>query len=460
MSTDNVHVIDEVTAALAAERESAERRSEERLTAATKERDKISRLGSLLRYIGVGVLMAAMGTFMFQRWGDLSQMSRYFTFLAFTAGVCGSGLLCGLTIGENKGARTLLGAVAALIPIHCAQIGAILYSRLGREVVESHYPSYFYFSVPSLADAIIVAVAGVLALLPMAYMAYSVLARNHARKLLLMSCGVSAALLVPTRDPMLVAGLLAVAGAFAYLGERSFAQVIELRTREAAVARSVPFFALALLVGRQCGLYNPTDFLNGIALALVSAILFGILPRLVTDKAVIWSFESAALLTTGVAGALIGHGVVDGFGLSNSGLSQLIVGLPVAVVYAVMAQRAREAQSLFRGASAVTLFMTGVMELFSGGVEAALIALVIGIIGITYACVNELKGTLLAGVTLTVLSLIKVCAMAITSVSVSPWVVLGVIGVGTILGASYLERNFIRIRETFTSMRKHVADWS
>jgi hypothetical protein len=461
MSTENVQVIQEVDEALAAERASVEKRTEERLSAATKERDKISRIGSLLRYIGVGVLIASMATFMFQRWDTMTQVSRYFTFLAFTAGVCVSGLLCGLKIGENKGARTLLGAVVTLIPIHCAQIGAFIYSRVANGVSESSYPSYFYFMAPTRTDAVFVAVGGLLALLPMAYMAYSVLARKHAKQLLLLGCGVSAALLVPTRDPLFVAGLVAVAGALAYIGERSFGSIVELKTREAFVARLVPFIALAMLIGRQSSLYRPTTVLHGVEMALLSALLFGILPQFFKEKGLVWASENVSLITTMIAALLFGDAVISGFNLSGSFAAPLVVGLPLTVVYALMAHRAREAGVVFRAISALTLFVTGVAELLNGAhVEACLISLVIGIVGVTYACITENKGTLFAGVSLAVLSLMRVCFIAITSLSVSPWILLGVIGVGTILGASYLERNFTKIRENLMSAKRQVADWS
>lgn len=460
MSTDNVNVIKEVEQALADEQASLERRSQERLTAATRERDKISRVSSLLRFIGVAVLAAAMGTLMFQRWGEMSQMSRYFTFLAFTAGVCASGLLCGLKIGESKGARTLLGAVVALIPFHAAQIGAFLYSRLGHGVNEIDYPSYFFLSVPSLTDALIVAVGGVVALVPMAYMAYSVLARNYAGRLLALGCGVSAALLVPTRDPLLVAGLLSIAGGLAYMGERKISSIVELKTREAVVARLVPFIALAMIIGRQCSLYHPTSVFSGAVLALVSVALFGILPRLVTHKAVVWGAEVCALYTTAFSAIFIGHGLSTGFNLSSI-LSPLIVGLPLTVVYTVMAPKAKETPGFYRFSAAVALFLTGLGEFVSGnGVDGALISLVLGILGITYACVNEQKLTLFAGGALALLSLYRVVVLTITSISVSPWLILGIIGVTTILGASYLERNFVKIREAVSLMRRHVADWN
>jgi hypothetical protein len=95
-----------------------------------------------------------------------------------------------------------------------------------------------------------------------------------------------------------------------------------------------------------------------------------------------------------------------------------------------------------------------------GGVEGGIASLLIGIIALIVACVAERKGLFLAGVSLVVLSLGRVTLEALVNVSVSPWVVLGVIGVATIVAASYIERNFLRLREEFFALRKKVGAWN
>lgn len=460
MNIHNENVVQEIDEALAQEHLSLEKQSEERLHVAVKERERISRIGTVLRYIGVAVLMAATGTFMFQRWGDMTHMSRYFAFLAFTAVVCAAGLVCGLKIGENKGARTLLGAVVVLLPVHCAQIGAILFSRLGGGAHAMNYPSYFFWSVPSLADAVLVAVAGAVALIPMAYMAYSVLARNYARQLMLLGCAVSAILVVPTRDPLIVGLLLTVAGVVACMGEIKLSGVAELKTREAAVARCVPFIATAMLIGRQGALYHSSIFFQGIVYALMSAVLFEIAPRITTKKSIVRFCEAAALYPTALSCHLLADAVLRGFALHGTALAPVVIGLPITLVFAVMAERAKETSRLFRALSAVALFVTGLVELVDGvGIESCIIALVIGIFAVTYACVSEHKGLLFAGGSLTLLSLGRVTFLAIGSLSFSPWILLGVIGVATIVGASYLERNFTKLREGMFLARKRVSGW-
>ena len=462
MNTNALPEVREIEEALAADIANREKQNEERLAAVSRERDKISRIGMALRYVGIAVLAAATGSFMFQRWGDMTHLARYLSFLVFTVGVCGAGLLCGLKIGENKGARTLLGVVVTLIPVHAAQLGAILFSRFGsppRSPVS--YPSALYWSVSSLSDALIAVGVGVATLIPMAFMAYSVLARSHARQLLMLGCGVSAALMIPTRDPMFVGMIMAIASACTLIGEARLSSVLELRTREGVIARSVPFLAVAMLIGRQCFLYNSTSLFLGIVCLIASAVAFEMVPRLKISGLVTTLSEHLSVPLTALGVFFVGDAILQGFDLSTSVFAPLVIGMPMGIAFTVMAERARESSGVFRVASSVALFLTGLSELLSGsGVEAGVISLLIGIVALTVGSAAEKKGMFLAGAVLILLSLGRVCLDALGNISVSPWVILGVIGVGTIVSASYIERNFIRIREEFSAMRKKIATWN
>jgi hypothetical protein len=462
MNTNAVPEVREIDEALAADKAGQERQTEERLAAVSRERDKISRIGMALRYVGIAVLLAATGSFMFQRWGDMTHLTRYLSFLIFTVGVCGAGLLCGLKIGENKGARTLLGVVVTLLPVHAAQLGAIIFSQVGSATTTSgSYPSALYWSVSSLSDVLIAVGVGVATLVPMAFMAYSVLARSHALQLLTLGCGVSAALMIPSRDPVVVGAIMALASACTLIGEIRFASVLELRTREGAIARSVPFIAVGMLIGRQCFLYGATSLFTGLVCIVGGAIAFELVPRLRISSLVTTVSEHLSVYLVGLGGFFVGDAVIQGFDLSGSALAPLVIGLPMGAAFTVMAERARESTGVFRFASAATLFTTGVVELMNGsGMEAGVVSLLIGIVALTVACISERRGMLLAGVALITLSLGRVLLEAFGTVSVSPWVILGVIGVGTIVGASYIERNFIRIRETCSALRRRIAAWS
>jgi len=192
----------------------------------------------------------------------------------------------------------------------------------------------------------------------------------------------------------------------------------------------------------------------------MSAVLFEIVPRVTRKKAIASLSEAVSLFTTALSACLVGDAVVSGFALQGTVIAPLLTGLPLAIAFALMSERARETSGVFRVASAVTLFIAGMVGIVDGvGVEGCLIALVIGILAVTHACITEQKGIFLAGGALVMFSLGRGCVLAIGSLSFSPWIVLGVIGVGTILGASYLERNFVRFREGLLVARKRVSSW-
>jgi hypothetical protein len=152
---------------------------------------------------------------------------------------------------------------------------------------------------------------------------------------------------------------------------------------------------------------------------------------------------------------------VQGFDLTQTIVPPLVIGLPMGLAFTVMAERARESGGVFRVASSAALFCTGLAELISvGSVPAGVVALLIGIIALTVGCFAERRGLFVAGTSLIVLSLGRISLDALANVSVSPWILLGVIGVGTIVSASYIERNFIRLREELLALRKRVASWN
>jgi hypothetical protein len=215
-----------------------------------------------------------------------------------------------------------------------------------------------------------------------------------------------------------------------------------------------------MLIGRQCFLYGATSLFMGLVCLVGGAIVFELVPRLRIGALVTTVSEHLSVCLVGLGVLFVGDAIVQGFDLSGSALAPLVIGLPMGAVFTVMAERARESAAFLRFASASTLFTTGVVELMSGsGMEAGVVSLLIGIIALTVACINERRGLLLAGVGLITLSLGRVLLEAVSTVSVSPWVILGVIGVGTIVGASYIERNFIRIREECSGLRKRLAAW-
>lgn len=456
MSNEANNIQNEIDHAL----ETQKRAENERAQRDSRQQRRVSLLGTGLRSIGVLVLIASVVTCMCQQWEYMDHLARYFSFLGFTGLVCGAGLVCGLKIRESKGARTLLGAVTTFIPVHCAQLGAILYSQTKQGATLSAYPSYLYWSVPTMSQALLALGVGLVTLIPMAYMAYSVLARRFAIQLFATGFVASAALLVPSRDPLIAAILLSLTTIFVLRQEASFSDKVELKTKEAIVARMVPMIAILTMVGRQAALYNTPSFFMGLLFALVSVVLFEMTPRLTTNRLAIATGELISIVTTLIAIQLEADAIITGFKLWNSEVDPLVRGLPLSLVFALMAERSRQVGNVLRASAAIILFLTGTIELCQyGNFSASCIALVIGIAAITIAFLNEQRALFFAGASLTLLALVKTSALAFSSLYVSSWIVMGLLGVFTIVGASYLEKNFASLREHALGVRRRIGAW-
>ena len=65
-------------------------------------------LSSLLRILGSGILVASLSILLFRGWDASTDISRYYTLLAFSGILAVIGFVIGKVVRENKGARTFL----------------------------------------------------------------------------------------------------------------------------------------------------------------------------------------------------------------------------------------------------------------------------------------------------------------------------------------------------------------
>lgn len=430
---------------------------QQQLEAAEKENQRISRIGGLLRYAGISILILGVGSFLLQRWGIVNHLERYLLFLGFTGTVCGAGLWCGLRVRENKGARTLLGIVTALIPVHCAQLGALLYSQFGSNF--TNHPSFLRWDPGNMTNALVALSVGLAAMAPMAYLSYAVLARRYAKPLCLLGFGVSSLLIVPTRDPAAIVGLLLAGTVAVLVAERRFVRISELSTREAITARSVPFIAMTMLIGRQY-LYDPSNFFIGTLFGLAAAALLSAAKLLSPHRWAVGIVETGAMVCTVTSGWFIGSGILDTFNLWRSVGAPLIIGAPLAIGLTVMGFRAKVISGAFHVNASLLLILTGLFELAHQDPYGSVLALFCGLVAIVWACITESRSLLLGGGVLSAISFITVASFILSGVSESFWwVALSITGVCTIVIASYFERYFGQVRDTVVAVRKRVASW-
>jgi hypothetical protein len=455
--TPEEKILREIDDAISKEKESTITIKDEQLALSSEEQLRVSRISTLLRTVGIGVLLVGVSCFLLQRWGVVDHFQRYLLFLCFTGSVCAAGLWCGLGIKENKGARTLLGTVVALIPVHCAQLGAMVYSQVGSGF-ENH-PTFLRWDAGDMTHAFLATGIGLAVLLPLSYLSYSVLARRYATSLCAIGFGVSSLLLVPTRSPLFSALLIITGAAATAFAERRFIRISELKTREAFIARSIPLIALAMLVGRQY-LYDYSTFIMGTLFGFAAIGLLALARALASYRWAVATLELTSLSCATLAGLFCGHAIVGSLELYGTIASPLLIGIPTSIGLFVLGMFAIGSSRAFNGVGSVAIFLTGIAELSHYDPSGKVVALVCGIAALWSACLTHQRPLLIGGSTLTALSLMLIIKSIAQGFSPTLWwITLSITGVATVISASYFERYFSQLQEATIAARSRIGEW-
>src|SRR6478609_1457941 len=163
-----------------------------------------------LRIAGAALVVAAASTFMLQNWQAGNDLMRYAMLVGQSLLLAAGAYFVGLTVREGRSARTFLSLVLATIPASFAVLGGLLYSRfhLGELPPLPHYASWV---APSAGSALLALFGTLVVLFPLALVSFTALARKQAKALTLAFCGANLLVLVPLRQPEVVAALAGVA---------------------------------------------------------------------------------------------------------------------------------------------------------------------------------------------------------------------------------------------------------
>jgi hypothetical protein len=249
-----------------------------------KASDPVSRLASvstMLRSLGAVLVVAATSTFMLQQWSDGSDVSRYLTLLALTTLLAGAGFVCGLGVRETRGARTFLALVIASVPVHFAVLGGLLQSQFPwDQAISASAP----WNAGAPGTALMLAGVGVATLIPLTWLSMLALVRPHARGLTQAFILVNLPLLLPLREPNLVAWVIVGMFVLIAITERRMAALgYAMRTFEGRFVRSMMVVPAAIAIGRGVMWYEPTLLFCGLLVLSGGLACFDWVPRIRRD---------------------------------------------------------------------------------------------------------------------------------------------------------------------------------
>ena len=417
-------------------------------------KDALSVIYSSIRVIGVLILIFAASCYLCQGWENAASLWRYYSFLIFTGVVSLSGILLGLGLKETKGARTLLGVSVSFLPVHAAQLGALLYGAMFGAVLT--VPEYLRFET-SLINAVGTIIFASIALGPIAYAAFSALARKRALAMTTIMAISSSLLIVPCRDGGVVATLallgIVLIAAFDWL---LLLKDTALRTFEGTVARLMLYVPIYMLVLRNLTLYKPEFYLMSCFFALFSFALY-FFPRSLTDrKQELNYFELLALVSAsiawmyGVGSSWMGaHEAIRVYGYGiGSCLDILIRYLPLSGIACVMGIFSPYGNNLLNRLS-VLIAIAAVLAAQSVGdcLPGAFACLIVGLILSIDGVIRGTRVSFYGGCSCVLAGLFYLLANLCSILNLAPWMAVALLGLTVVVLASVVEKKLETINK-------------
>lgn len=392
-----------------------------------------------LRIAGAALVVASASTFMLQHWQSGNDLIRYGMLVVQSLLLAAAAYFAGLGLREGRSARTFLALILATMPVSFAVLGGLVYSQFHLERVPP-LPSYATWIAPSPLAAVLAIAGTLLVFVPLAAVSFVALARQEARALALGFFAANLLVLVPVRQPLLIAVL---AGA-ALLGLlrlelTRFAVSAQLDTLEGKLARVMPFAAPLIMIGRVFHLYHVGAAFVGGVLLIAASCLWLVLGRTPT----VWKRDLGSWL-----GATVG---VLGWGMCWAELQNqinspafgiLLLGLPAAAVLILASKRAATVESSLLGVGTLLGLATTVTACaVSFDSIAALGCIVVGVTTAVWGASLRALVRTISGSVVALFGLVVQVWLATHADNMLRWAGMSVLGVLLIVGSAYVERN-------------------
>jgi hypothetical protein len=398
-----------------------------------------------LRIAGAVLVVAAASTFMLQNWQAGNDLLRYAMLVGQSLLLAAAAYFVGLTVREGRSARTFLSLVLATIPVSFAVLGGLVYSRfhLGELPPLPHYASWV---APSKASALLAVAGTLLVLFPLSLLSFTALARKQAKALSLVFCAANLLVLVPLRQPEVVAAL---AGA-ALLGLlrlelTRFALTPQLDTVEGKLARVMPFIPPLIMLGRVFHLYHVGPAFVGGVLLIAAAGLWLVLARSATDlarDAGAWIASSLAI----VGWALCWTEFMAR--LPSEGAAVLVLGLPAAALLFFGAARASRAKKALLALGTILALLSAVSaSALDRGTAATFCCIVLGVAVAVWGASVRTPLRIVTGALVALWGIGMQVWLAVHADNLLRWLSLTAVGILLIVGSAFIERNRGRLLE-------------
>lgn len=406
-------------------------------------------LSTVLRVFGAGVVVTAIGVFLFQHWEAGNDMFRYSLLFGQTVALSLLGFATSKFLKEPKSARVFLTLGLVSSAASFTILGALLYSTVQWDAVSVAYPGFAYWRLDSASEALTWIAGSLVLLAPLSFIGYLTLARPVAKTLTGLFIFNGILVMLPIRDPAVASTMAAAGGIFSFMVlARLRKETAALRTLEGVLARVIAIAPIGIIAGR-CGYIYAASAVSVASLGLLAYATLRQMAVIINgQKAWQRTFEILSVLPALVTGFAIAE-LVDDLVPARWDDELAFAALCAVTVLALvdLARRSGHDGLVYaRGAALVTL-LAGITELvISPSMGTALFCAIVSAgvavytrsAGFAYLYRASLL-SLLAGVGYHVY-------FAIEAFDLGGWMGLAVLGIVAIVAAAAIERHGERLK--------------
>ncbi len=413
---------------------------------------------SLLRLAGAIALLAAAGSFLLQQWDAMTHLAKYYSFLVSTLVLAGTGFFCGLKLNDDKSARTLLLVIAAIIPVHFAQLGGMLYSVFGKLPYLS-CPDIFLWRAPSPFLAIVTTAIGLGTLSVISFITYYTLIRSVASRYMAIYLGMCSLLLIPIRNSEVI-GLAALAMLFiSFIGDLKWLKKdTAMQTLEGHLCRAMLFTPFVVLTGRNLLLYSTSELFFASLFAGIALVFHSFIPQYLKGAKERSISVVFSILPAFMASALFGEEFCKLLHVSTEYKITFML-LPFTAVLAFYGKTSENEGKTYYSLAGYYSTIVSLYQLYVfPDIYSALLCIVIGLGTAATAYALAHRDLFYLGCAAFLGGIVFHLRFALQVYEYSPTLSLGLLGLGTIVLAAYLEQNGRHLKLKLEQLRERLDE--
>ena len=391
-----------------------------------------------LRWVGGMILAAAAVAFMLQGIYSFSPMTRHWLMLAVCLMLGIFGMVTGNVLKEQKGARLFLGLAAASFPALASQLGAMFFSVFGSPPAGMPQPLVY---TPANSSLLLVITGLTLAIIvPVSHLAFRILARPQAGTLTMVYTLANLCILIPLRVDFWISAIITcAAGVVLWVDHTKFSRDFRLDSFEGRASRLMLSGPLAVMITRT--FFYPMDPVYYGCMLLLSGSCFTFCWGRIARKNWLRKASRIGGLMAMTAGWLVCFGqILNSYDIGEAFIVYLGL-LPLSVVLVGHSFAYTGKMAKYQRLAAAVIALIGV--LFAHGAEAtiqtSMVALGSAAAVLALGTLVAEKRMILIGAITGILGLGNLGLLAFQMQTGYAWLILAIIGIGVMFGASLME---------------------